>query len=144
MPLSRPSVTLVGVSSSEVPDSGVAVRCLIVDDSAEFRDAATTMLQRSGITVVGMACTLTEALSKYRQLLPDVTLVDVDLGVDNGFDVVERLHDAGPRRPLILISTHAEQDFADLIAVSPAVGFLPKFALTSDAIHRLIDDQPTG
>jgi hypothetical protein len=39
-----------------------------------------------------------------------------------------------------LISTHSEQDLTDLIAVSPAVGFLPKFALSPDAIRALVED----
>jgi len=37
-----------------------------------------------------------------------------------------------------LISTHAEQDYADLIAASPAVGFLPKAALSATAIGDLL------
>jgi hypothetical protein len=39
---------------------------------------------------------------------------------------------------VILISTHAEQDFVDMIATSPAIGFLAKFALTPDAIRDLV------
>jgi hypothetical protein len=39
---------------------------------------------------------------------------------------------------MILISTHAEQDFTELIEASPAVGFLSKSALSADAIHTLI------
>jgi hypothetical protein len=39
---------------------------------------------------------------------------------------------------VILVSTHAEQDYADLIAASPAVGFLPKTALSAGAIHDLL------
>jgi hypothetical protein len=39
---------------------------------------------------------------------------------------------------VILISTHSEEDFADLIAASPAVGFLSKAALTAEAIRRLV------
>jgi hypothetical protein len=37
-----------------------------------------------------------------------------------------------------VISTHAEQDYADLIAASLVVGFLPKSALSADAIRDLI------
>ena len=40
---------------------------------------------------------------------------------------------------MILISTHAEADFADLIAESPATGFLPKSELSADAIRRILD-----
>jgi hypothetical protein len=39
---------------------------------------------------------------------------------------------------VILISTHSEQDFADMIADSPALGFLPKFALSPAAIGGLV------
>ena len=38
-----------------------------------------------------------------------------------------------------MISTHAEQDYRDLIAASPAVGFLPKTSLSAQAIQELLD-----
>lgn len=115
------------------------MRCLIVDDSANFRDAASAMLERAGIEVVGVACTRDEALERYRELRPDVTLVDVDLGADSGFDVVAQLHDCDDPAPAtILISTHSEHDFADMIAASPALGFVPKFALSPRAIRDLL------
>ncbi|MGB3481539.1 MAG: response regulator [Mycobacterium sp.] len=115
------------------------MRCLIVDDSAAFREAAATMLERAGIDVVGMAATEQEALSFNQELRPDVILVDIDLGAESGFDVVAALHRAGPPEPaVILISTHAEQDFTDLIADSAALGFLPKFALSPESIRELV------
>jgi DNA-binding NarL/FixJ family response regulator len=111
-----------------------------VDDSAHFVDAARGLLEHQGITVVGVASNCTEALRRFKELRPDVTLVDVDLGGESGFEVVEHLHraDSSAPSPLILISTHAEQDFADMIATSPAVGFLAKSALNLGAICDLI------
>ena len=118
------------------------VRCLIVDDSANFRDAATSMLERAGISVVGVASNSVEALTRYRELKPDITLVDVDLGVESGFDLAVELDAAdSPSPSVILISTHSEQDFADMIAASPALGFLPKFALSPAAIRDLLGDK---
>jgi DNA-binding NarL/FixJ family response regulator len=115
------------------------MRCLIVDDSPAFRDAASTMLELAGISVVGMARNAVEALSSYRDLQPDVTLVDIDLGAESGFDVAEELHRvSSPAAPVILISTHDEQDLAEMIATSSALGFLPKFALSPDAIRDLV------
>lgn len=114
------------------------MRCLIVDDSATFRDAASSMLERAGISVVGMACNTVEAVDRNHELHPDVILVDIDLGAESGFDVAEALHRASPAPSVILISTHSEQDFADLIADSPALGFLPKFALSPDSIRRIV------
>jgi hypothetical protein len=43
--------------------------------------------------------------------------------------------------PVILISTHAEQDYAELIAASPAIGFLPKTALSGNAIRDPLPDE---
>ncbi|GAY14083.1 response regulator transcription factor [Mycobacterium sp. shizuoka-1] len=115
------------------------MRCLIVDDSAQFRTTASTILARGGIAVVGMAANAADAVRTYRELHPDVTLVDVDLGEESGFDVVRALHDAGaPASAMILISTHAESDFTDLIAVSPVSGFLPKFAFSTQAVRELV------
>jgi hypothetical protein len=37
-----------------------------------------------------------------------------------------------------LTSTHDEQDFADLIAASPALGFLPKLALSPEEVLRVL------
>ena len=120
----------------------LTVRCLIVDDSANFRDAASAMLERAGISVVGMASNSVDALTQYRELRPDVTLVDVDLGAESGFDLAVALHAAdSPAPSVILISTHSEQDFADMIAASPALGFLPKFALSSGAIRDLLAEK---
>jgi hypothetical protein len=39
---------------------------------------------------------------------------------------------------MILMSTHAAGDFEELIATSPAVGFLCKTALTARAIRDLV------
>jgi hypothetical protein len=42
------------------------------------------------------------------------------------------------RRRWFLISAHAEQDYADLVAASPAAGFLPKTRLSAGAIADLL------
>jgi CheY-like chemotaxis protein len=118
----------------------MTLRCLIVDDSPRFLEAARGLLEREGIVVVGVATNGADALRRSAELRPDVTLVDIDLGGQSGFDVVRRLHredDASPSRE-ILISTHAEDDYADLIAASPAAGFLSKTFLSANAIRDLL------
>jgi CheY-like chemotaxis protein len=121
------------------------VRCLIVDDSPTFVDAARTLLERQGITVVGVASTSAEALRLVEGLRPDVTLVDVNLGGESGFELAERLQQnvrTAPS-PVILISTEAEQDLAEMIAASPAVGFVYKPSLSPDAIRDLLPGRAT-
>jgi DNA-binding NarL/FixJ family response regulator len=113
------------------------LRCLIVDDNRRFLDAARGLLEREGLAVVGVASTTAEALHQVQELQPDVTLVDIDLGGESGFELVRRLADRAPLR-MILVSTHAEQDYADLIAASPAIGFIPKSVLSAAAIRALL------
>jgi CheY-like chemotaxis protein len=117
------------------------LRCFIVDDNAEFIVAAANLLEREGIVVVGATTSPAEALRCVELLRPDVTLIDVDLGADSGFDLAVRLRQcasAEARSALILISAHAEQDFAEVIAASPAIGFVPKVALSAGAIRELV------
>ena len=118
----------------------VALRCVIVDDSTRFLEAARGLLEREGIVVVGVASNGADAVRRVAELAPDVTLVDVDLGGESGFDVVRRLHREDAARPSreILVSTHSEDDYADLVAASPAVGFLSKSRLSARAIRDLL------
>jgi DNA-binding NarL/FixJ family response regulator len=120
------------------------LRCLIVDDSTDFLDAARRLLQQEGIAVAGVASSADEAVRLARELHPDVTLIDIDLGVDDGIAVAHRLAEleGQPAGKLILISTHGEDEFADLIQVSPVVGFVAKSELSADAIRALTGAGP--
>jgi DNA-binding NarL/FixJ family response regulator len=122
----------------------MTLRCIIVDDSPRFLAAARGLLERQGMTIVGVASTSAEALERVQELRPDVTLVDIDLGGESGLELARRLHrQAGPApAPVILVSTHAEEDYAELIAASPAVGFLSKSTLSAGAIHALLSEPP--
>ena len=113
---------------------------MIVDDSPAVLRAASELLERQGILVVGVAATGVQAVRLIDELEPDVVLVDIDLGPESGFDLARRLVDTPDwrRTRSILISTHDGADFANLIAASPAIGFLPKSDLSSSAIHRLL------
>ena len=118
------------------------VRCLIVDDSLQFLTAARCWLEREGIAVVGVASTVAQALELAQELHPDVVLVDIDLGGESGFELARQLQrNAGVNSSrVILISAYAEEDYAELIAASPAVGFLPKTALSGQRIRDLVED----
>jgi DNA-binding NarL/FixJ family response regulator len=120
----------------------MALRCLIVDDSAGFIAAARTLLEQEGISVVGVASTSAEALERVREVRPEVTLVDIDLGGESGFELARRLVEEGGLAPasVILVSTHAQQEFADLIEASPVGGFLSKSELSASAIRGLLGE----
>jgi DNA-binding NarL/FixJ family response regulator len=116
----------------------VALRLLLVDDNVPFLEAARALFEREGVAVVGVASTSSEALLLVEDLRPDVTLIDIDLGAESGFDLARRLARAGAESRMILISTHDEDDFAGLIDASPAVGFVPKSRLDASAVHEVL------
>jgi CheY-like chemotaxis protein len=116
----------------------VQLRCVIVDDDEAFIKVAQAVLERDGVTVAGAASNCAEAVQRAQALRPDVVLIDIRLGEESGFDVVRRLADNEQAAPLIMISTHARADYADLIAESPAAGFVPKAQLSGAAIRRIL------
>ena len=117
-------------------DPSKVVRCLIVDDNALFIEGATGLLRREGLEVVGVATNSAEAIELASELRPDVTLVDVDLGDEDGLELARRLSDT---TKVILISTHSEEDLGHLVATTPALGFVPKTRLSAQAIRELLE-----
>jgi DNA-binding NarL/FixJ family response regulator len=116
----------------------VALRCVIVDDSEEFLDSASRLLSAQGLEVVGGATSGAQAVRLVQTLRPDVALVDVQLGDEDGLEVTRRLAADSSETRIILISTHSENEVVELIVGSPAVGFLPKTALGADAIVEML------
>jgi DNA-binding response OmpR family regulator len=120
----------------------VHLRCLLVDDNDAFLKAATILLEREGVTVAGVARTIAQALHQIEVLRPDVILVDIGLGDESGFDLARRVAGNGSGATVIMISTRAEADYADLIADSAAAGFLAKTELSARGIGRLLGCPP--
>jgi len=113
--------------------------CLIVDDSPEFFEAATQLLADDAVTVVGVAATSDQAVSRALALRPDVVLVDVNLGSESGLDLAERLAGlphGGP--PVVLISAETRSELSELVEASGALGFVSKTDLSGDEIRKLL------
>jgi DNA-binding NarL/FixJ family response regulator len=119
----------------------MTLRLLIVDDSPQFLEAARDLLEGEGMTIVGVATTISDALDRVDVLRPDATLVDIELGDESGFELARRLADVSGGVPerVVLISTYAKEDLLELIEASPAVGFLSKSNLSGRAIRQLLD-----
>jgi DNA-binding NarL/FixJ family response regulator len=119
----------------------MSLRCLIVDDNASFREEMRGLLTEQGLYVVGGAGSGAEAIRLIAELRPDVALIDIDLRGESGFDLARRLRDQPGQASvpdLILISTHDESEYADLIEASSAIGFLSKIDLSAATIRRTL------
>jgi DNA-binding NarL/FixJ family response regulator len=116
------------------------LRLVIVDDNAPFLAALRDILQGRDLSVVGEAATAAEALQRVAELRPDVVLLDIDLGDDNGIELAQQLaDDAGSAAPeMIFISAYPADDFADIVEQSPALGFISKSDLSASAITELL------
>jgi two-component system nitrate/nitrite response regulator NarL len=121
--------------------SRVALRCLIVDDNEAFLASASRLLSAQGLDIVGQASSGAEALRLAQLLQPDVALVDVQLGGEDGLELTRRLAANAHATPVILISSHSKDELGELVADSLAVGFVHKSGLGADAIAKLLDQR---
>lgn len=118
------------------------MRCLIVDDNDRFLETARGVLERDGIVVVGVASDSAHACELIDTLRPDVALIDVCLGDECGVELADQVVEKSPKPAVILISTYPEDDFADIVTGSAALGFLPKSELSGPAVRKIVGERP--
>lgn len=111
---------------------------LVVDDDPTFRALAVRLVEACGMTVVGEAGSVADALSKATQLKPSAALVDVGLPDGDGFALARELA-ALPWRPRVVL-TSAQNEFgsADEIRRSGAQAFVQKADLVAAPLARLL------
>ncbi|MGD9960148.1 response regulator [Nocardioides sp.] len=128
-------------SARSIGQAGVVTMTIvIVDDSRPFLEVARRLLVRDGLEVVALASTGAEAAAQVEALRPQVVLIDLHLVGESGFDVARRVAGCGlvPAPSVVLMSTHAEEEFADLIAASAVAGFIAKERLSGDAVRAVV------
>lgn len=118
-------------------------RMVIVDDNADFCAAVARILSGTRFEVIAYAGNAGDALRTVLELRPDLVLVDIDLGADSGLALARQLANTGrPYTPdVILISTYAEDEFADLIAEAPVLGFLPKGEISASQLSSFLRER---
>jgi DNA-binding NarL/FixJ family response regulator len=116
----------------------MAVRVLIVDDSAPFRTFARALLAAEGYDVVGEAVDAATAIDGVLRLRPDVVLLDVQLPDQDGFSVAARL--AGERDPpkVVLVSARDRTAYRRRLRTAPTEGFIAKDTLSGPALAALL------
>jgi DNA-binding NarL/FixJ family response regulator len=115
---------------------------LVVDDHSSFRASARRVLETEGYRVVGEAADGESAVTRVRELRPQLVLVDVYLPDINGFEVAALLAALDAAPIVVLISSHDRAELEPFVPGSGARGFLPKDQLSREALEELV--QPTG
>ncbi|HYN85950.1 MAG TPA: LytTR family DNA-binding domain-containing protein [Pyrinomonadaceae bacterium] len=92
-----------------MPDASERLRLLVVDDEPLARDKIRQMARHDpDLEIVGECSNGQEALAAFRELRPDLLLLDVQMPELGGFEVLEALK-AEPRQPVVIFVTAYDQ-----------------------------------
>lgn len=104
-----------------------AIRVLLVDDHEVIRVGLRTVLgQAQGVTVVGEAGTMAEAVQQAQRLKPDVILMDVRLPDGSGIDACREILGALPGIRVIFLTSYADDDSVLAAVLAGAHGYILK------------------
>jgi DNA-binding NarL/FixJ family response regulator len=118
----------------------VRLTCLLVDDSPDFLSSATRLLEAEGVRVVGQCRTRSETFDRVSSMSPDVILVDVELGCEDGVLLATELASQFSAPAVILISSRDRSDRREMPLPNGVRGFLPKSHLGVDAPPGLLPE----
>jgi DNA-binding NarL/FixJ family response regulator len=107
--------------------SGPAVRVLLADDQALFREALATLLgARPEVQVVGEAGDGFQALQRSADLRPDVVLMDLHMPVLDGIAATRRLRAEQPEVRVLALTTFDDDEDVFEALRAGALGYLLK------------------
>jgi DNA-binding NarL/FixJ family response regulator len=102
-------------------------RVVIADDHAMFRDGLRELLTRSGsFEVVGEAGDAAQTLQAVRTLTFDVLILDLSMPGRSGVDLVRQVKAARPELPILVLTMHAEDQYAVRALAAGASAYLTK------------------
>lgn len=118
---------------------------LLVDDNSRYRRQLRSMIarvHRGGRVLEAGNCT--EALLWTQHARPDLVLLDVILGEENGIHCARRLTSRLPSARIVMISAYPDREFHRLALEAGAMAFLDKSDLDSDVLSKIFDDIKPG
>jgi DNA-binding NarL/FixJ family response regulator len=100
---------------------------LLVDDHEVIRVGLRTVLgQNQGVTVVGEAGTMADAIDQAHKLKPDVILMDVRLPDGSGVNACREILSARPETRVIFLTSYADDDSVLAAVLAGAHGYVLK------------------
>ena len=114
------------------------IRILVVDDHQLIRvGIATLLLPESDMKLVGEASNGREAIAKFRECHPDVTLMDLQMPEMSGFDAIVAIRDEFPGARIIVLTTYDGDVQAQRAIKTGAQGYLLKNLLHKELLQTI-------
>nr|WP_041586250.1 response regulator transcription factor [Terriglobus saanensis] len=111
------------------------IRILCVDDHPLIRDGIAFALQfQKDMKLVGEAKHGEEAVMQFERLLPDVTLMDIQMPGMNGIDAIHAIRKVSPRAKIVVLTTYAGDVQAARALEAGASGYLLKSMLRTELV----------
>ncbi|MFH0968719.1 MAG: response regulator [Methanobacteriota archaeon] len=101
-------------------------RILIVDDTDFDRNLLKNILSSAGYDIAGMASGGEEGIRMYRELIPDLAILDLVMPDLNGIDTLRRIRGEYPRAQVMLCTSIGEESMVDLAKRLGARGYVVK------------------
>jgi len=114
------------------------LKILLADDHAIVRRGVRQLLVESWpAAVFGEAATAQQALEQVLREPWSVALLDITMPGRSGLDVIRELKDARSTMPVLVLSMHAEEQFALRVFKSGASGYVTKDTLLEELTHAV-------
>lgn len=114
------------------------LRILIVDDHPIMRQGIRqTLADGAEIGEIGEAATPQEALDQVRQHEWDAVILDIGLPGRGGLQLLKDIKREMPRLPVLILSMHAEDQYAVRAVRAGAAGYLTKEAATEKLVEAI-------
>jgi DNA-binding NarL/FixJ family response regulator len=101
-------------------------RIVIIDDHSLVRDGLAGLLGSQGFIIAGSAASAAEGLELVRQAKPDLAILDISLAHTDGSDLIKQIKSEMPRLPMLVISMHDENVYAERVLRAGARGYVMK------------------
>jgi len=120
------------------PTPPAAIRVLVVDDHPLVRDGVMALLGRQpDMEVVGEASDGGEAITKFRELLPDVTLMDVQMAGMGGVEAIAGIRRLSPDARVLVLTTYPGDGQAIRAIRAGAAGYVLKNTIRKELLDAI-------